>query len=75
MGKEQKKITSRPKTARTHQVSFRLNDEEYNAIRHYMARYRIGNRANWYRTTLLTHVLKVLEKDYPTLFNEYEMRR
>jgi hypothetical protein len=62
-------------SVRNHKVSFLLNEEEYAMIQRYVAKYRIRNKSNWYRTTLMKHVLKVMETDYPTLFNEYEMRR
>jgi hypothetical protein len=76
MKKRQTKMASPPPGGvRNHKVSFMLNDEEYNVIQRYMAKYRIRNKSNWYRTTLMVHVLKVMETDYPTLFNEYEMRR
>ncbi|MDR2469119.1 MAG: hypothetical protein LBD27_01385 [Tannerella sp.] len=73
--KQETGVKSRTKSARTHRVSFMLNDEEHGALRRYMEKYRITNKSNWYRTTMLTHILKVMEADYPTLFNEYEMRR
>jgi acyl-homoserine lactone acylase PvdQ len=76
MKKRQQQTTSPPSgSVRNHKVSFLLNDEEYNVIQQYVAKYRIRNKSNWYRTTLMKHVLKVMETDYPTLFNEYEMRR
>jgi len=64
-----------PKKTRERRVTFMMNDDEYNAIERYLLKYRITNKANWYRTTILTHVLKMMEEDYPTLFNENEMRR
>ncbi|MDR0843757.1 MAG: hypothetical protein LBN71_00910 [Tannerella sp.] len=75
MKKQQKNIISPSKSIRGHQVSFMLNDEEYNAIKRHLSRYKITNKSNWYRTTIMAHVLKVMEEDYPTLFNENEMRR
>ncbi len=52
-----------------------LNDEEQKAVTRYLARYKIDNKSRWYRETILSHVLKIMEEDYPTLFNENEMRR
>lgn len=75
MRMQQMKIISQPKSKRERRVSFLLNDEEYQAIERHLSKYKITNKSNWYRTTLMTHVLKVMEEDYPTLFNEYEMRR
>ena len=55
------------------QVSF--SDKEMETIQFYMKKYKIDNRSRWLRETILTHVLKNLEADYPTLFGENEMRR
>ncbi len=60
---------------RTQRISFMLNEEEYKIISHYLSKYKISNRSRWYRETILSHILKVLEQDYPTLFSENEMRR
>ena len=69
-GKQQKKNDVK----REHRISFMLNDMEYNAIERYMRKYKITNRSNWYRTTIFTHVWKRFMEDYPTLFDENEMR-
>ncbi len=60
---------------RERRVAFMLNDTEYNAIEQYLRKYKITNRSNWYRSTILSHIWKMMEEDYPTLFNENEMRR
>ena len=60
---------------RVHKVTFMLNDEEHKAVKRYLSRYKIENKSRWYRETILSHILKTLEEDYPTLFNENEMRR
>lgn len=62
-------------TSRTKQVAFSLNDEEYNLICSYMKKYKISNKSRWLRETVINHILKNLDKDYPTLFGENEMRR
>ena len=54
---------------------FALAEEEYDLIHFYLKKYKITNRSRWYRETILSHVLKSMEKDYPTLFEENEMRR
>ena len=41
----------------------------------YLKKYKITNRSRWYRETIIGHVLKSMEQDYPTLFEENEMRR
>ena len=75
MRKKQKQAPSQPAKMRDRRVSFMMNDDEYNAVERYLSKYKITNKSNWYRTTILTHVLKMMEEDYPTLFNENEMRR
>ena len=67
--------TATPLHPRIHKVTFMLNDEEQKAVDRYLAKYKIANKSRWYRETILTHILKTLEEDYPTLFNENEMRR
>lgn len=66
-----------PKTvkARTHKVTFMLNEDEQKAVDRYLDRYKISNKSRWYRETIMAHILKIMEEDYPTLFNENEMRR
>lgn len=54
---------------------FSLNEEEYALIASYIKKYKIANRSRWCRETIIAHVLKNLEQDYPTLFGENEMRR
>ena len=75
MEKKQKQTPTPPKKMREHRVSFMMNDDEFNAVERYLSRYKITNKSNWYRTAILTHVLKMMEEDYPTLFKENEMRR
>ena len=64
-----------PNHPRVHKVTFMLNDDEHKAVERYLASYKIINKSRWYRETILAHILKTLEEDYPTLFNENEMRR
>lgn len=56
-------------------VTFSLNEKEYALIEAYIRKYRIENRSRWFRETIISFVLKNLEQDYPTLFDENEMRR
>lgn len=67
-----KKITT---IKRTKQIHFSLNEKEYDYICSYAKRYKIQNRSRWIRETIISHVLKNLDQDYPTLFGENEMRR
>ncbi len=75
MKKNRKYTPAVPDLPRTQRISFMLNEEEYKTINNYLQKYKITNRSRWYRETILSHILKVLEQDYPTLFGENEMRR
>ena len=75
MNKKRKYTSSYPDHSRVHKVTFMLNNEEYKTVERYLAKYKIANKSRWYRETILSHILKTLEEDYPTLFKETEMRR
>ncbi|MDH8701106.1 hypothetical protein M2138_000445 [Dysgonomonadaceae bacterium PH5-43] len=77
MKKKKKKHTISPKSSlRDKRMSFMVSDDEYNAIKNYLSKYKINNCSNWMRTTLLSQISSVLvDHDYPTLFSEHEMRK
>ena len=60
---------------RNQKVTFMLNEDEHKLISSYLSKYNISNRSRWYREVVISHVLKMMEVDYPTLFSENEMRR
>ena len=60
---------------RTKRVVFTMNEEEYALVQFYLKKYKITNRSRWYRETILNHMFKSMDQDYPTLFDENEMRR
>ena len=60
---------------RTKQIHCMVSEEEYELISFYLKRYKITNRSRWFRQLMIRHILKTCEQDYPTLFNENEMRR
>ncbi|MDD4115222.1 MAG: hypothetical protein PHG27_06460 [Massilibacteroides sp.] len=66
---------AKPSLPRVHKITFMLNEEEYKTVERYLLKYNIQNKSRWYRETILLHVLRTLEEDYPTLFKEIEMRR
>ena len=74
-GRQLKKKLPKNDAKREHRIAFMLNDTEHDAIERYLRKYKITNKSNWYRSTILAHVWKIMEEDYPTLFNENEMRR
>ncbi len=52
-----------------------MSSDEVRIVERYLARYKISNRGRWMRETMLSCICKAMEEDYPTLFNEHEMRR
>lgn len=75
MAKAKKHRPTVPAPVRDQRLSFLVSEEELRTINSYLEKYKIQNRSRWMRETMLTHILKVLEQDYPTLFGENEMRR
>lgn len=63
------------KIKRDKQIQISLNEKEYEFICSYARKYKIENRSRWLRETIITHIMKSLDRDYPTLFGENEMRR
>lgn len=59
---------------RDRNVSFLLNEPEYKALVKYCAKYKIKNRSRFLRESVMKAVLTRMTEDYPTLFNEQEMR-
>ena len=52
-----------------------VSDDEMRIIDSYLRKYSIENKSRWMRETLLAFIHRNLESDYPTLFNEHDMRR
>ena len=52
-----------------------VSDEEMRIIDCYLHKYGIENKSRWMRETLLAFIHRNLDHDYPTLFNEHDMRR
>lgn len=52
-----------------------VSDEELRIIDSYLRKYKIENKSRWMRETLLAFIHQNLDQDYPTLFNEHDMRR
>lgn len=52
-----------------------MSEEEVRIVDNYLKKYRIKNKARWLRETVLAFIHRKMEEDYPTLFNEHDMRR
>ena len=74
--KKSRPLVELPQSApRTERLVTFLSKEEKQMIDSYLNRYHITNRSRWMRETLLRRIIQNLELDYPTLFNEHDMRR
>ena len=65
-----KKLTKRPNSLRKNRHIFTLNDLEEKALKNYLAKYKIQNKSKFIREILMFEVIRRLEKDQPTLFDE-----
>ena len=68
-------VTAQASATRKKRIVAFVNDEENRLIDNYLNKYKIKNKSNWMRETLLAFIYKNLDEDYPTLFNEHDMRR
>ena len=78
MAKQRKKMrvkvpASTPK--RKQRMVCLMSEEEVRIVDCYLKKYKITNKARWLRETVLTFIHQKMEEDYPTLFNEHDMRR
>lgn len=72
--KKRQKVSSSSSPRKTH-IGCVLSDEEARFVEGYLKKYRITNRSRWFRETILASIMKSLDEDYPTLFDEHDMRR
>jgi hypothetical protein len=72
--KRTSKKAVKKKNPRIHRVSFMFNEDEYKAIERYLKKYKIKTKSKWFRTIIMIEVWQKMSNDYPTLFNQEEMR-
>lgn len=81
MAKKGKKKDELPKKVRdeafkrTHKATFLLNDKENEAIEVYCKKYRIKNKSQFLRESVLRTVMNQFMADYPTLFEKQDLDR
>ncbi len=68
-------IKSQTDAVRHARLTCLVSDEEMRIIDGYLHKYGIENKSRWMRETLLAFIHRNLDYDYPTLFNEHDMRR
>ena len=57
-------------STRKHRYVFALNDLENKALCNYIAKYKIKNKSKYIRETLMIEILRRMDQDAPTLFDE-----
>lgn len=60
---------------RENKATFTLNDKEFAMMRQYLDKHKIENQSRWIREVVMSYLWKKTEEDYPTLFNENEIRK
>lgn len=60
---------------RENKANFTLNDKEYAMMKQYLEKHKIENQSRWIREVVMSYLWKKTEEDYPTLFNENEIRK
>ena len=58
------------KLKRTNRLSLMLNDREMRALNIYCSRYRIKNKSEFLRGTIMQAILKRFDDEHPTLWEE-----
>lgn len=59
---------------RKHKQTICLNDKELSAVKMYCKKYKILNRSRFIRETIITTILEKFEIDYPSLFDQNQMK-
>ena len=57
---------------RTNRLSLMLNSREMKALGIYCSRYRVKNKSEFLRATIMKAILKRFEEEHPTLWEENE---
>ncbi len=57
---------------RTNRLSVMLNNREMKALGIYCSRYRIKNKSEFFRETVMKYILRRFEEEHPTLWEESE---
>jgi hypothetical protein len=60
------------KLRRTNRISVMLNNREMRALTIYCSRYRVKNKSEFLRETIMKAILKRFEEEHPTLWEEPE---
>lgn len=58
---------------RTNRLSVMLNNREMRALGIYCSRYRVKNKSEFLRETVMKAILKRFEEEHPTLWEESDL--
>lgn len=59
---------------RTKRLVCCMNEKELKIVEQYLKKHKVRNKGRWMRETLLGSIYREMEANYPTLFEEHEMR-
>jgi hypothetical protein len=57
---------------RTNRLSVMLNDREMRALSIYCNRYRVKNKSEFLRETIMKAIIKRFEEEHPTLWEDFD---
>jgi hypothetical protein len=57
---------------RNNRLSLMLNNREAKALGIYCSRYRVKNKSEFLRVTIMKAILKKFDEEHPSLWEEYE---
>jgi len=69
---ERRLIYKEDRLRRTNRLSLMLNSREMRALGIYCNRYRVKNKSEFLRATIMKAILKRFEEEHPTLWEETE---
>lgn len=70
MTKKPNKKLSVKQDPRTERVTILLSEEESKMLDYYVKKYRHSSRSGFLRRLVMTHVVRELNANYPTLFDQ-----
>lgn len=76
--KKKIRLNTKPKKEilkREFKISFALNEKEYNMMRQYLGKHKIENQSRWAREVVMGYLWQKAENNYPSLFDESEIRK
>jgi nickel-dependent lactate racemase len=63
-----KKKSSGVKSKRLHKHTVSFNEKEFKVVCYFIDKYKIKNKAKFFRESIIATILQKVEEDHPTLF-------